>query len=138
MQIQKNIQIQNTFGIAAKAAYYTEISILEDITDCLANKKFKQYLEQNKVLVVGSGSNLLFTNDYPGWVIANKMHGIRTLVQTELSVIVNVDAGVAWDGFVAMCVGNGWYGLENLSHIPGTVGAAPVQNIGASVRKFPM
>ena len=131
MQIQKNIQIQNTFGIAAKAAYYTEIYILEDITDCLANKEFKQYLEQNKVLVMGSGSNLLFTNDYPGWVIANKMYGIQILVQTELSVIVKVDAGVDWDSFVAMCVGNGWYGLENLSHIPGTVGAAPVQNIGA-------
>jgi UDP-N-acetylmuramate dehydrogenase len=83
-------------------------------------------------MVLGGGSNTLFVNDsYQGCVIKNEIRGISVEEETESSVLVRVGAGEDWDEFVAYALKNRWYGLENLSFIPGTVGASPIQNIGA-------
>ena len=82
-------------------------------------------------LHIGGGSNLLFTKDYDGLILHSRIEGIEVTEEDEHSVSVRVGAGVVWDDFVAYCVEHGWYGTENLSLIPGEVGASAVQNIGA-------
>lgn len=80
---------------------------------------------------IGGGSNLLFTKDYDGLILHSCIEGIEVTEEDERTVSVRVGAGVVWDDFVAYCVAHGWYGAENLSLIPGEVGAGAVQNIGA-------
>ena len=82
-------------------------------------------------LVIGGGSNLVLAADFHGLVILNRLRGIECLQGADDSVLVRIAGGENWDALVAHCLQQGWYGLENLSAIPGTVGAAPVQNIGA-------
>ena len=82
-------------------------------------------------LHIGGGSNLLFTKDYDGLILHSRIEGIEVTEEDDHSVSVRVGAGVVWDDFVAYCVEHGWYGAENLSLIPGEVGASAVQNIGA-------
>lgn len=82
-------------------------------------------------LHIGGGSNLLFTKDYDGLILHSRIEGIEVTEEDDRSVSVRVGAGVVWDDFVAYCVEHGWYGAENLSLIPGEVGASAVQNIGA-------
>lgn len=82
-------------------------------------------------LHIGGGSNLLFTKDYDGLILHSCIEGIEVTEEDERTVSVRVGAGVVWDDFVAYCVAHGWYGAENLSLIPGEVGAGAVQNIGA-------
>lgn len=97
--------------------------------------ELRGFLEANKnlekVLVVGSGSNLLFTKDYDGFVLLNEIKGVKIIAESDSEVIVKVGGGENWSDFVDYTISKGWGGLENLSLIPGTVGAAPVQNIGA-------
>ena len=83
------------------------------------------------VLVLGGGSNILFTQDFDGMVVKPELLGIELTDRQSDRITVAAGAGVVWDDLVVWCVDRGWGGLENLSHIPGTVGAAPVQNIGA-------
>jgi UDP-N-acetylmuramate dehydrogenase len=124
--IQQNISLlpYNTFGIAAHAACFTEAFSVAELQSALQSGI-------QPVLILGGGSNLLLTKDVPGLVIKNAIGGI-SLVGTEANtVLVKVGGGVVWHDFVCWAVEKGYGGVENLSLIPGTVGAAPVQNIGA-------
>ena len=83
------------------------------------------------VLILGGGSNILFTKDFEGTILKNNIQGINAVEETDDYIILKVGAGVTWHTFVLDCVDKGYYGVENLSLIPGTVGASPIQNIGA-------
>ena len=94
--------------------------------------KFKDYLKKSKVLVLSGGSNILFSNEmYDGFVVYPNLKGIETLEETDENVMIRCYCGEVWKDFVDYTVAKGLYGLENLADIPGKVGAAPVQNIGA-------
>jgi len=123
-----SLKEQNTFGIGAFAKYYLSVDTFTDLLDFFSKEKIAQ---NEKRLIIGSGSNLLFINDYDGLVIHPEMVGIQVISEDKDFVEVEAGAGVDWESFVSYCVTNGWGGVENLSYIPGTVGAAPVQNIGA-------
>jgi len=127
-QIQENISLQpyNSFGITAKARFFAEIF---DESDLIALSKLPEFSGQ-KLLVMGGGSNMLFTEDFDGLVIKISIQGIESTADGE-NVLVTAGAGVVWNDFVQYCVGNNYAGVENLSLIPGTVGASPIQNIGA-------
>jgi len=130
MQIQQNISLKsyNTFGINASAAFFatfTSISELYDMYDFQAAKTAPP------VLVIGGGSNILFTQDYPGLVAKNELRGIQVVNQDEKNIYVRAEAGENWHKFVLFCIENNFGGVENLSLIPGSVGAGPMQNIGA-------
>ncbi len=129
MEIEKDITLKklNTFGIEAKAAFFAEISSTEDFLSLIKTDVYKN----NPRLVIGGGSNLLFTKDFEGIVIKNGLHGIDAVHQNEGHVWIEAKAGENWHKFVLWCVEYGYAGLENLSLIPGCVGAAPMQNIGA-------
>ena len=117
----------NTFGIDVKAKYFVVLPSVENVKSFLATKQFKK---KNK-LILGGGSNTIFTHDYNGIVIIPDITGIHIVKETKKSVILKVGAGVNWDHFVDYCVNNNYVGIENLSNIPGTVGSSPIQNIGA-------
>jgi UDP-N-acetylmuramate dehydrogenase len=89
------------------------------------------------VLVLGEGSNLLFATDHPGVVVCLAMAGTRVLEDDGAHALVRADAGVNWNDFVRWTIGKGLSGLENMALIPGTVGACPIQNIGAYGRRGP-
>lgn len=117
----------NTFGVEARARRLVTLREPEEaaaLSGLLA-------IGDGPPLVMGGGSNLLFTRDFPGVVILNRLRGVRVVAADEGHVWVRAAAGEDWDGLVRHCLAQGWYGLENLVLIPGTVGAAPVQNIGA-------
>ena len=118
--------IPNTFGFDVKAATFVEYGSVEELKKLIDNG----YVT-SPFLHIGQGSNLLFVGDYKGTVLHSCIHGVEVTAEDEVSVSVRVGAGVVWDDFVACCVEHGWYGAENLSLIPGEVGAAAVQNIGA-------
>ena len=129
MLIKENISLKpfNTFNVDAKAKYYTKVDSIEQFKDVLVFSKNKNI---NK-LVLGGGSNILFTKDYDGIVIKNSLTGINIVYEDKNIIRVKACAGESWPGFADYCVKKGWSGIENLSLIPGTVGASPVQNIGA-------
>lgn len=129
MQIQENYSLKqlNTFGLDVRARYFAEVRSAEEL-----QQVFAQYPPKtNPHLILGGGSNLLFTGDFPGLIIKISIHGIDILDETDDQVMVSAAAGEDWDGFVSYCVTKGWGGLENLSLIPGQVGSSPIQNIGA-------
>ena len=116
----------NTFGIECTARYYFELTDVRDPAE------LQDTIRRHRTLVLGGGSNILFRNSrFDGLVLHNKLKGINVVEEDKNSIIVEVKAGEVWDDFVAYCVENKYYGVENLSLIPGTAGAAPVQNIGA-------
>ena len=119
----------NTFGIDVRCARFAEYDSetrLRAILDALRRDH-----PGESVLCVGAGSNLLFTRDYPGTVLHSNITRWAADVRDDGTAYVIAGSGWVWDEFVDFCVRNGWYGLENLSYIPGTVGASAVQNIGA-------
>jgi UDP-N-acetylmuramate dehydrogenase len=129
MKVFKNISLKkyNTFGLDYKAENVIRI---DKIKDALA--LFKGEVSFKKpLLVLGSGSNILFTHDFKGTIVKPDFRGIKIENEDGEHVVVSAGAGVDWDKLVEWCVGKGFCGLENLSLIPGTVGATPVQNIGA-------
>ncbi len=128
MKTKQNSSLKsyNTFAIEAKAMQFIEI---EDVSELVSIFDYEQRPE--KFFLIGGGSNLLFTKDFDGSVIKLNNKGIDLFFETDEHVILRVQAGEIWDDFVNYCVENNLYGVENLSLIPGTVGAAPVQNIGA-------
>lgn len=129
MIIQENIDLQsyNTFGIKASARYFTILQSEQEIRELLAHDIFKT----EKHLFLGGGSNILFTKNYDGLVVKVELKGINVLEENDYQVTLKVGAGENWHKFVMYCVDRDLGGLENLSLIPGTVGAAPMQNIGA-------
>ncbi|WP_423127388.1 UDP-N-acetylmuramate dehydrogenase [Gaoshiqia sp. Z1-71] len=118
----------NTFGLDIKARYFFEFTEAEDLP--LFLNSFEKWTEL-PLLFLGGGSNLLFVNDFEGLVIHAHVPGISRLREDRNQVWLEVGAGETWDDFVAYCVSQSFFGIENLSLIPGNVGAAPVQNIGA-------
>lgn len=129
MKIQKDYPLlpHNTFGMDVKASLFMEYSSVEELKTLLA----KQAWVPGEWLHIGGGSNLLFTKDYPGTILHSAIKGFEVTSEDEEEVIVRAGAGEVWDDFVAYTVSQGWYGAENLSLIPGEVGASAVQNIGA-------
>lgn len=127
--IQENIPLAplHTFHIQATARYYSKIFSQNVLLDLLNNEKL-QSLPQ---VVIGSGSNLLFVEDFPGWVIHIAIGEIEKIEENAQYIRLRVGAGVKWHDLVMWCVEKNYGGIENLSLIPGTVGAASVQNIGA-------
>ena len=129
MTISKHVSLLpfNTFGIDVKTDYLIEYFSVEELSAILKS----ELVTSSRLLNVGSGSNLLFLNDFDGVVLHSQLKSIDLLTTDEQSVYVEVGAGVAWDDFVDFAVNKGWGGVENLSLIPGETGAAAVQNIGA-------
>lgn len=116
---------RNTFGIEAKAARLVEFSSVDALVDFLAGGF------SGRSLVIGGGSNLLFVNDFDGTVFHSTIMDIDVVGESADEVLLRVGSGVNWDALVAYTVEKGWCGLENLSLIPGEVGASAVQNVGA-------
>ncbi|MCU0341582.1 MAG: UDP-N-acetylmuramate dehydrogenase [Spirosomaceae bacterium] len=127
MQSNVSLKTYNTFGIDVTARYLVEADNEQDIDTLFQLPDF----EKLPKLVLGGGSNLLFTQDFNGVVLKNNIKGIEIVKEDADHVWVQVGAGENWHEFVLYCVERDWGGLENLSLIPGTVGAAPIQNIGA-------
>ncbi|ROL66595.1 UDP-N-acetylmuramate dehydrogenase [Pseudomonas vranovensis] len=126
-QLQVSLKRYNTFGIDVKARFFTEVHNDDEVRQALA-----QAAEQGvPVLVVGGGSNLLLTADIQALVLRMASRGLRILSDDGERVVVEAEAGEPWHPFVQWSLAQGLAGLENLSLIPGTVGAAPMQNIGA-------
>jgi UDP-N-acetylmuramate dehydrogenase len=127
MQIKYNIQLQpyNSFRTKAIAKLFCEPHNVSELIGVL--EKFPD----EKKLILGKGCNLFFTKDFDGLVIKPAMKGIFTLLETDEFVEIEVGVAEDWDNFVAHCVSIGYAGIENLSYIPSSVGAAPIQNIGA-------
>lgn len=127
--IRQDVSLQpyNTFGINANALYFATIESLSDFLQLRDSKLFNA----NELLILGGGSNILFTKDPKGLVIRNHLTGIEVIEENAGFIFVRVAAGEVWHRFVLWCVDRGYGGVENLSLIPGLVGASPMQNIGA-------
>ena len=123
-----SLKESNTFGINAFAKHYLSVDSAIDLIRFFQNN---DHIREAKRLFIGEGSNLLFIHDYEGVVIHPKIEAINIIQENKYYVEVEAGAGVKWDNFVASCVEKGWGGVENLSLIPGNIGAVPVQNIGA-------
>jgi len=126
MKENYSLRAHNTFGIEATCKCFAEYATLDQAIEVA------QYVQQTQLplLIIGAGSNLLLTKDFDGLVIHSTIQGITAVKRGE-EVFVTVGSGTDWDSLVDYCVGQGWYGMENLSLIPGEVGASAVQNIGA-------
>ncbi|MFZ5580054.1 MAG: UDP-N-acetylmuramate dehydrogenase [Pseudomonadota bacterium] len=129
MHIEEHASLRehNTFRVEARARFFVTLETLEDIPAFLADQSFHGLPR----LILGGGSNILFRDDFPGVVMRVALRGIEMLGEDAHHRYLAVAAGENWHDTVRWTVGQGWPGLENLSLIPGTVGAAPVQNIGA-------
>ena len=125
IQTNKNLKEYNTFGISVKAEMFAVFSSIEELKQILSNRNGKD------LLVLGGGSNLLLTKDFDGLVIKNEIKRFEVIEETVSEVIVESGAGENWHEFVLNCIDKGFGGVENLSLIPGSVGASPMQNIGA-------
>ena len=129
MNILENLSLlnYNTFHINVSAKYFTEVKSENDFQELVREKKFQN---ENK-LILGGGSNILFTKNFDGIVVKNSFAGIYIVKEDENFVWVKAAAGEVWHQFVLWCIEKNLAGIENLSLIPGQVGAAPMQNIGA-------
>jgi len=129
MNIQENISLKpfNTFGIDKKAKFFVQVTSEDEVKEAISFAKKSNI----PLFVLGGGSNILLTKDLDALVMKMEITGIKTLEENEDEVLVEVGAGEDWHTFVLHCIKNDWAGAENLSLIPGTVGASPMQNIGA-------
>lgn len=123
-----SLKQHNTFGIEARAKYFFEFTEIDDLLVFLHSN---ESLKDEKLIVIGEGSNILFINDFDGLVIHPNIPGIQIVKEDRQNIWIEVGAGEVWDEFVQYAVDYQLGGVENLSLIPGSVGAAPVQNIGA-------
>lgn len=128
MKIEKDKSLLNlnSFGLDVKAERFAEFCSEDELKQIL-----NDFSDDENILILGGGSNILFTKDYKGIVLKNSIEGIKIENETNEYVLLKVGGGVIWDEFVKYCVEKGFGGTENLSLIPGTVGASPIQNIGA-------
>lgn len=128
-EIKENISLKNynTFGIDVKSRFFAECSSVKELSDFLDIYQ-KQQLP---LMILGGGSNILFTKDFDGYILRPFIKGIEVIEETSEEIKVRVGAGEDWDEFVGYCVEKNWGGVENLSLIPGNVGTSPIQNIGA-------
>ncbi|MGH8494063.1 MAG: UDP-N-acetylmuramate dehydrogenase [Moraxellaceae bacterium] len=129
VQIHENYPLAslNTFGLPASARFFAAPDSETELQALLASDTARNH----PVMVLGGGSNIIFAGDFPGLVIQPAIMGIQCLESTASAYLVEVGAGEVWHDFVQYALTHGWYGLENLSLIPGSVGACPIQNIGA-------
>lgn len=129
MDLQENATLQpyNTFGIEASSRYLVRINSLQQLQDFVAHPE----LSKLPRLILGGGSNVLFTKNWEGVTLLNELKGIEVINEDENEVVIQAASGENWHELVMYCVERGYGGIENLSLIPGTVGAAPMQNIGA-------
>ncbi len=129
MPIARNVSLQpfNTFAVAASANYFAAITSSEDLRTVLEDAA----VAGQPRLILGGGSNILFTRDFDGLVLKNEIRGIQVVKEDDELAWVRAGAGEGWDAFVRWTLKHQFYGLENLALIPGAVGASPVQNIGA-------
>jgi UDP-N-acetylmuramate dehydrogenase len=129
MQFHQNYPLKkyNTFGIDVYAKYFAEFSSVIDLHNLFQSNEGRQ----QPILVLGGGSNILFTKNFDGLVLKNEIKGIETIHEDEKYVYVKAGAGGNWHQFVQHCIQYNFAGVENLSLIPGNVGASPMQNIGA-------
>ncbi len=127
MQVQQNYSLKyyNTFGINVQAEYFAEFESVDNLEEILNEQ------ENRSKMILGGGSNILFTKDFHGLVLKNNISFIDESLRSDGKVLVRVGAGIGWHKFVLHCVKNNFGGVENLSLIPGNVGASPMQNIGA-------
>lgn len=126
--IFENISLRafNTFGMDVTARRFCAFQDMAELRNGLDGLD-----ENERYIVLGGGSNVLFTSDFDGMVLKNELKGIRLIGETDEHFVVEVGAGEVWHEFVQKAISNKWAGIENLSLIPGSVGAAPMQNIGA-------
>lgn len=122
-----SLKSYNTFGVQAWSLYFYACKSETDLMEFLQMQPDKEM----PIFVLGGGSNILFIGNFLGLIIHPQIMGISALRETDDDIYIRAGAGVEWDDLVAWCVDKGYGGLENLSHIPGCVGASPVQNIGA-------
>ncbi|MGI8950839.1 MAG: UDP-N-acetylmuramate dehydrogenase [Chitinophagaceae bacterium] len=140
MQILENISLKyfNTFHIDAKAKYFSTFNSVEELEELLSYQKsaISDQQSQTKIyqpstFILGGGSNILFTKNFDGLILKNDLKGIELIKEDEEYFYVKANAGENWHQFVLHCIENNYAGIENLSLIPGNVGATPMQNIGA-------
>ena len=128
MNLKKNISIKNynTFGVDQRVKNFYKINAEDDLV-----KVLNLIPSNEEKIILGGGSNILFTQDFSGTILYNNILGRKVIKETKKSIYIKFGSGENWDKTVGHCVNNKWYGIENLSLIPGSVGAAPIQNIGA-------
>ncbi len=114
-------------GVRATAKHFVEVNSPEELLEVV---KYAKSIDL-QFMVLGGGSNLLFVDDFDGLIIKNQILGIDIIEESDSEVVLKIGAGENWHSLVEKCVKEEWYGIENLALIPGTVGAAPIQNIGA-------
>ncbi|MCS6917025.1 MAG: UDP-N-acetylmuramate dehydrogenase [Chitinophagales bacterium] len=133
MTVQENVSLRpfNTFGVEARARYFAVIQHADDLRRLMDHSVWQQ-----QRLVLGGGSNILFAGDFHGLVLHNRLSGFEQLATDEEAVVLRIASGENWHQTVLRCVASAWCGLENLALIPGSVGAAPIQNIGAYGAEF--
>lgn len=127
MKEHASLKQHNTFRVDASARYFTSIHSVSALQVILSNEKYNAI----PCFILGSGSNILFTKEVEGLVIHNQIVGIEKIDENNDHVFLKIGAGENWHQLVLYCIANNYAGIENLSLIPGTVGAAPIQNIGA-------
>jgi len=127
MHHQYSLKEMNSFGIDASTSLYAEPESPEELKKLLEEYDYRGL----PLLIMGEGSNILFTGNYEGLIVHPGMKGMEVLEEDDQEVLVRVGASENWDNWIDRATGKAWFGLENLSLIPGSVGSAPVQNIGA-------
>ncbi|MCB9206634.1 MAG: FAD-binding protein, partial [Ignavibacteriales bacterium] len=129
MNVEKDFSLKkfNTFGIDIKAKQFVAFHTDDELLNFLKSEE----VNLEDILIIGGGSNILFTKDFNGTVLKSEIMGITELKIENDNIFLEVGSGVVWNDLVEYTVNKGYGGIENLTLIPGTVGAAPIQNIGA-------
>ena len=129
MKVLENYSLKtlNTFGLDIKTRWFAEINSVESLQALLKDQRFQSVPK----MILGGGSNILFKDDFDGLIIHNRIDFVKIISEDENYIIISAGAGMTWHSFVLYTIDHNYPGLENLSLIPGCVGAAPIQNIGA-------